>query len=156
VANLQGDYATALTFYEECLALRRELGYKRGVAATLADVANVRAKQGEYAAARTLYEESLTLFRELGNQRGMVSVLSGLACLAQAQGRPLIAAQLLSGVETLLAQLSARLDEPQQSDMERAVAALRSQLDAGRFNAAREQGSRLTLEEMIALAREII
>ncbi len=155
LANLQGNYTAARIFYEECLALRRELGYKRGVAATLNDMANVRAKQGDYASARTLYEESLTLYRELGNKRGMASVLSGLACLAQAQGQLLTAAHLLSAVETLLAQIHARLDEPQLSDKQRTIATLRTQLDALQFDAAWEQGSRLTLEEMIALAYEI-
>ncbi len=154
VANLQADYATARTFYAECLSLRRELDYKRGVAATLNDMANVTAKQGDEATARSLYMESIILFRELGNQRGIVWALSGLARIGQAQGHLQSAATLLGAVEALLMAINARLDEPEHSDSERAVAALRTQLDEADFKRAWVEGQRLTVEQAITLAQQ--
>jgi predicted ATPase len=155
LARIHGDFGAAHRLFEECLALRRELGYTRGIAATLHGLANMHVQQGDYVAARALYEESLRLNRELGNKRGMARVLSGMARLAQAQERILTAIQIFGGVEALLAQINARLPELEQSDQERALAVLRSQLDAIQFDAAWEQGGTLTLEEMIALADEI-
>ena len=46
VATCKGSMRSARTLYEETLALRRELGDKRGVAATLADMANVQPNKG--------------------------------------------------------------------------------------------------------------
>jgi tetratricopeptide (TPR) repeat protein len=154
LANLQGDYVAAQMFYEESLRLRRKLAYKGGIAATLADVANVHAKLAQYTTARAHYQESLTLYGELGNKRGMVSVLSGLACLAQVRGQPLGATRLLSAVEALLAQLRARLDEPQYSDMQQAIVAAHAQLDQAIFTAARAEGQAMTLEQAVAYALE--
>jgi len=132
--------------------MRRELGYKRGVAATLGDIANVRVKQGQHTAAQALYQESLGLFCELGNQRGVAGALAGLACLAYAQAQPLLAACLLGKVDALLAQLLARLDEPQHSDKEQVAAVLHAQLGAEQFGAAWAQGGLLGLEELITRA----
>jgi predicted ATPase/DNA-binding SARP family transcriptional activator len=156
LANLQGEYAAAQAFYEQCITLRRELGYKRGVAATLSDLASLRVKQGAYAAARPLCTESLGLLRELASQRSLACTLSVVACLAHAEGRHLLALQLIGGITALLTKLYARLDEPEHSDMLRATAELRAQLDSATFAAAWEQGSRLNLEELLALAQTIL
>jgi tetratricopeptide (TPR) repeat protein len=152
VANLQGDYYAAHRRYEESLALRRKLGDKRGIAATLGDVANVTAKEGDFVMAQVFYAESLTLFRELGNQRGMISALSGLARIHQVQGRPQLTVKLLSAVEVLLQALGVRIDEPEYSDKQHALALLRIQLDVTNFDTVWKEGQSLTLEQAIVLA----
>jgi non-specific serine/threonine protein kinase len=55
----QGDYPAAKAFHEEGLAIRRELGDRRGTAASLGNLGNVALNQGDYPAARALLEESL-------------------------------------------------------------------------------------------------
>lgn len=153
LANLQGDYQAAQTCYDECLSIRRELGDKRGVAAVLCDIANMRIRQQDLAAARQLYEESLVSFRALSNQRGIAYALSGLARVNLAQGHPMVAAELLSGAEALLAQMHARIDEPEHSDKVRAITEVRAQLSDGQFQAAWERGKTVRLEELISLAQ---
>ncbi len=75
----QGDYPAAKAHYEECLALRRVLGDRRGVSASLNNLGAVAQSRGESLAAKSLYEESLVLKRELGDRRGIASSLSNLA-----------------------------------------------------------------------------
>src|SRR5262249_7586492 len=71
VANLQEDYTTARSLYEESLAIRRALGDRLGVADSLRNLGSVASDQGDYAAARSLYEESLAIRRELGTVRAL-------------------------------------------------------------------------------------
>src|SRR4029453_18379222 len=76
LAYRQGDYETARSLHEESLAIRRQLGDRRGIAASLHNLGLVAHRQGDHAAARSLYEESLTTHRELGNQWGIAAPLA--------------------------------------------------------------------------------
>lgn len=82
----QSDYAAAYSLYDECLMLRRKLGYRQGIAHALGRLASVVIYQGDYASARSLYEESLAIYRELGDKEGIAPVLSTLASIVNAQG----------------------------------------------------------------------
>jgi len=86
LAYAQGDTSRARTLYEEALALRRSVGDREQVAATVGNLGNVAFEQGEYASARILYEESLAIHRELANTRGCARMLNNLGVLARAQG----------------------------------------------------------------------
>ncbi len=81
----QGDYLEARRLYEEGLAIRRALGDRRGVAASLNNLGNVALELGEYALARSLYEESLAIRRELGDKAGSAAPLFNLAVTATKQ-----------------------------------------------------------------------
>jgi tetratricopeptide (TPR) repeat protein len=85
VTASQGDFATAWALHEENLTLRRKLGDKWGVAASLNNLGVVAFSQGAYPAARALHEESLALLREMGNKRGVAMALNNLGGLALAQ-----------------------------------------------------------------------
>src|SRR6266446_950637 len=61
----QGDYPAARALYEESLAIRRELGDRSGIAASLGTPGTVAVNQGDHPAARALQEQSLAIYREL-------------------------------------------------------------------------------------------
>ena len=86
LAHEQGDYAAARSLYEESLAIRRELGDKRGIAISLNSLGHVVREQGEYAKARSFYGESLAIRRELGDKRGIAVSLNNLGNVAHDQG----------------------------------------------------------------------
>lgn len=86
LANLQGDYAVALSYHTESLALSREARDTRGIAGALHGLGNVTSNQGDYGAARAYYEESLTLRREIGDRSGMGALLHNLGNVARNQG----------------------------------------------------------------------
>jgi tetratricopeptide (TPR) repeat protein len=65
VARQRGDYEWAEELLTESLALHRKAGDIRGVAWSLANLANVSSARGNYEQAKKLYEEGLALSREL-------------------------------------------------------------------------------------------
>ena len=95
LATVQSDFPAARDHYEASLALWRELGNKRAIAASLDGLANVAAEEGDYAAARGYYEENLTAWREANDQVGINSSLNNLAIIATREGDYEQAAELL-------------------------------------------------------------
>jgi len=86
LATYQGDYQAARALHEEGLAIRRELGDRSGIAASLGNLGNVAVNQSDYAAAKALHEESLAIRRELGDRFGIAVRLNNLGNVALAQG----------------------------------------------------------------------
>ncbi|PYS50129.1 MAG: adenylate/guanylate cyclase domain-containing protein [Acidobacteria bacterium] len=82
-----GRYEAASQHYERSLAIRRELGDERGVAATLNNLGLVERHQGNNEQARPLFQEALELFRKLGEQRAAATCLNNLASTQSAEGR---------------------------------------------------------------------
>jgi tetratricopeptide (TPR) repeat protein len=86
LATFQNDYQQAMTLCEQSLALYRELGDRRGIAAALFMVAMTIGDQGDIAGAEALVEESLALRRALGDEEGIASSLHLLGEFASAEG----------------------------------------------------------------------
>ncbi len=82
----QSDYPAARALHEESLAIRRELGDRSGIAASLNNLGSVVHNQGDYPAARALHEEGLAIRRELGDRSGIASALNNLGNVAVNQG----------------------------------------------------------------------
>jgi tetratricopeptide (TPR) repeat protein len=149
LAIWRGDYPSARPFLEESLAIRRELGDKQGIAASLSNLGVITTMQGDYAAARALYEESLAIRRETGYDRSdkasMANLLHNLAELAELQD-----------------------DYPSARTLYEESLALRREIGSkeGISHALRElgmivywlgdhEGGRALLEESLAIGREI-
>jgi len=86
LAYHQGDYPAARVLHEESLAIRRELGDRRGIGASLGNLGNVAFNQGDYPASTALQEQSLAIRRELGDRHGTATTLSNLGAVAINQG----------------------------------------------------------------------
>jgi non-specific serine/threonine protein kinase len=86
LAYHQGDYPAARALHEESLVIRRELGDRPGIAASLGNLGNVAFNQGDYPAATALQEQSLAIRRELGDRYGTATTLNNLGAVAINQG----------------------------------------------------------------------
>src|SRR5439155_323674 len=86
LSKMQGDYAAARSLHQEALAIWREFGDRRGIAACLQNLGIVDYNLGDYASARSLYEESLEIKRELGDRQGVAGSLNDLGNVAFHQG----------------------------------------------------------------------
>jgi predicted ATPase/Flp pilus assembly protein TadD len=82
----EGEFETALGFYQQSLTLWRELGHSHGVAYVLNNLANIYDGRGNYQEARQSFEQSLHLFQELGDREGVGMALGNLASIALKQG----------------------------------------------------------------------
>ena len=86
VTMSQCDFPRARVYYEEVLALQRQLGDQKGIAASLHSLGLVAWQQGNNAAARLLLEESLKIRQELEDQQGLATSLNALGVVAYAEG----------------------------------------------------------------------
>jgi tetratricopeptide (TPR) repeat protein len=78
LARNHGDYAAAVLLHEESLAIRRQHGDRRGIAASLGSLGSVANGRGDHAAARSFHEEGLAICRELNDRLGTASALNNL------------------------------------------------------------------------------
>jgi predicted ATPase/class 3 adenylate cyclase len=85
LAYHQLDYAAARAYHEDALAIRRELGDRKGEAASLNNIGIVALDQGDTASARAMHEQSLQIAREIGNRNGMARSLGNLSMVAMEQ-----------------------------------------------------------------------
>jgi non-specific serine/threonine protein kinase len=90
-----GDYPRALAWQEQALALRRSLGDRMGVAASLANLGSIAENQGDFAGAATYLEESLAIYREVGDRWTISNALSSLGWLLVCLGENDRAARFL-------------------------------------------------------------
>jgi hypothetical protein len=63
--------------------IRREVGDRAYIAASLIRLGFIALGQGDLAAARSFFEEGLPIGRELGDQRRIAECLEGLAAVAR-------------------------------------------------------------------------
>jgi predicted ATPase/DNA-binding XRE family transcriptional regulator len=85
-ASLKGEYATARTYFEEMLAIRRELGDGLDIARALLDFGSHASDEGKCEEANAKLEEALVLFRAAGRRMGESLTLGALALVAVRSG----------------------------------------------------------------------
>jgi predicted ATPase/DNA-binding SARP family transcriptional activator len=78
----QCEFETARAYEEESLAIWRQLGDRKALAASLDQLGHILNAQNDYAAATALFEESLRLRRELGDKAGLAASLNALGYMA--------------------------------------------------------------------------
>jgi len=108
LAYHQGDYSVAREQHGESLAIRRELGDRKGVASALNWLGNVALAQEDQASAQTLYEENLAIQRELGDPVQIAGALNNLGMLAWVRGNLTVARDLLEETLCMVRELGDR------------------------------------------------
>jgi CHAT domain-containing protein/Tfp pilus assembly protein PilF len=76
--NFLGEYPKAIEFYQQSLAIQREIGNRNGFASSLMGLGNAYNFLGEYPKAIEFYQQSLAIQREIGNRNGFASSLMAL------------------------------------------------------------------------------
>jgi predicted ATPase/DNA-binding XRE family transcriptional regulator len=86
VAFMQSDYPRGLAFYEQALALWRELNDPPSIANTLVRLGSVAMEQGNFARACAFYEECLAIRQAIGDYEGVLESRDGLGIISMRQG----------------------------------------------------------------------
>lgn len=149
----QGDFEGAAHRFAEGLSVSRRVGDRLPIRISLYNLALARQGQGDAAAARALLGEGLTLSAEAGDEASVAYFLEGLAGLP---GDPERAATLFGAAEARLEAVGSvpvYAFAPDRSGHDRAVAAVRSRLERGAFEAAWARGRALSFEQAVAFAR---
>jgi tetratricopeptide (TPR) repeat protein len=74
VAGRLGRSEAARTYYEQALAIAREIGDRHSEGGSLMDLASLADAQGRLEAARTYYEQALAIFEAIGAEEEARSV----------------------------------------------------------------------------------
>jgi len=85
----------ALRNYQDSMEINQRLGQKRGVAASLVEIAQIQLSLGQPDAALTAYNEALSIRREIGAKKEAGDTLIDLGDLYLASGQPDKALQVL-------------------------------------------------------------
>jgi predicted ATPase len=86
-ADLRGDRAASLGYFQQALAAYREEGDVNRQATSLSNLAIAKWRAGDLAAAEECCHEALALFRRTGDLDGQGKALGNLAIMLQDQGR---------------------------------------------------------------------
>ena len=81
LADEEGDAALALQLTQESLDVRRSMGHGEGIADTLIELGDLRARAGNEDAARKALDESVALSRDQGRKAQVALAQALLACL---------------------------------------------------------------------------
>jgi len=140
-----GDWQAARQLHEQCLAIRRSLGDRLGIADSARYIALIALRTGEFGTARQLHEERLVLERELDNVAHVAEALADLGEIALLENR--------------LTDAGANLDEARGiyeafDDRESLVRVLTDLAELARRQGDLA-GSRSILDRCLVLAREL-
>ena len=149
VAEEEGAHDEAAAFYEESLALYREVGERKSIALLACRLGGISRIQADHASAAALYEESLYLHRELGDRLGISQDLEGIAALRAASGSPGQAVRLWAAAEALREEIGAPPEDVERATYEPLVAAAREALGDEAFADAWAEGRSLPPERAL-------
>jgi predicted ATPase/class 3 adenylate cyclase len=154
VARLEGDYPTARELAERSLRLHRQEGDRFGVTDALHVLGRIAIADGDVATARASFLEALGYDEEVENRTGMGIVLDNLATLASLQGDHIRAVRL-SGASEAIKDAAGGHAPPPFIDLPDPREAARETTGEAAVRAAWEEGQAMTLEQALALAREV-
>jgi tetratricopeptide (TPR) repeat protein len=152
------DYADAVFYLEQALAVGQKIGHPTATANALCNLGTARAALGETAAAAGLYGEALSLKQEGGDLRTQAGTLEIVAVFLADQEKPERTAHRKAACRLwgLAEKLRENFDSPrpprEQDSYDLAIGKVRQSLESEAVEAAWAEGRTMTLAEAIALA----
>jgi predicted ATPase/class 3 adenylate cyclase len=147
-----GDHEQARMLAEENLARARSIGSRTLEARSLESVGTYAHEDGRYDDALSLKRDALRMHVELGDPTAVLDSLGRIAITHAYAERGRLAAELLAASLALHEEAGLAVPLYQRRRNDEMLEVLHEQLDDATFDAAWEQGARLTLDEAVALA----
>jgi predicted ATPase len=150
----EGDAAGAEELQRQSVALNRKVGNRAGEAAEMCNVGLTALRRGRLPAAARAFLESLEVSREIDYKEIVVYSLLGCAAVASKRARHREAALLLAAADTRAEQLAVSLQPLERALHDEAAAAAAMELATSDREEAVRQGSAMSLDDLLAYARE--
>ena len=147
-----GDMDRFWLLTEENLEHSRAHGHRRIEARSLGALAERAANEGRFDDARELLVQSFRIDRELGNVPFVSLDLVRFAVIHTRDGRPEVAARLIARAVAAFDEIGFSLESWMTHEVDDATTAVQAQPDDASFEAAWEEGVKMSLDEAIALA----
>jgi predicted ATPase/class 3 adenylate cyclase len=148
----RGDMSRFWLLTEENLEHSRAHGHRRIEARSLGALAERATHEGRFDDARELLVQSLRIDRELGNVLFVSLDLVRFSVAHTREGRPQLAARLISRAVAMIHEKGFSLESWMTREVDEATAAVRARLDDASFDAAWQEGARMSVDDAIALA----
>jgi len=150
----QFDHDRATAMAEESVAIFRQIDDRWGVAMATGNLAMIAFRLENHDRVAELISASLEQFREIGNTWGIAQYLEVPARSAATLGDFGRAARLFGAATALRESIGARLKELYVLGHEQTVTAVREALGDVDFESAWEEGRTMTVDQIVAYARE--
>ncbi|MBP0024302.1 MAG: tetratricopeptide repeat protein, partial [Roseofilum sp. SID2] len=75
----QGDYESAISFHQQSLEIKREIGDRSGIANSFMGLGNAYDSQGDYESAISFHQQSLEIRQQIGDKPGEIRSLQNLS-----------------------------------------------------------------------------
>ena len=150
VLGMQDRPAEAQAVFERCIPVFRRVGDRSGLAVALVNLAESLRAQGHPDAARPLLQEAVPIQLELGDRLGVLLSVWILANLRD-PGDAATTACLLSAVETI-GQAEGLLAPHELEQLRSDEETTKARLTSAQYEAARQMGRSLSLQEAIDAA----
>jgi predicted ATPase/DNA-binding SARP family transcriptional activator len=147
IALSQRDWESAERLAQESVALARELGHDVRELVSLINVGLACVNRGRVEDARAAFAPAVQLSDTLRYPECLLACLEGLAAIDVDTDEPVRAARFLGASDSLRETTGYTLERAEQELHERTLAAARTQLGPGGFDAAWRQGRALTFED---------
>ncbi|MDV3351703.1 tetratricopeptide repeat protein [Leptothoe sp. LEGE 181152] len=82
----QANYPEALELFQQSLAIRQDIGDRRGVGASLNNIGFIYDSQGDYPQALDYYQQALAIRQDIGDRRGEGTMLNNIGFIYSRQG----------------------------------------------------------------------
>lgn len=159
--NILGEYArvrldleTARDYYQQCLKIVDQTGERMRKGMLYVNLGFIAYRDGKYNEALKLMRNFLDIMEEYNIDYGLMTGIASLSGPLAALGQPQRAAQLLAAAETRLAAMESGHQSSDTPEIEEYRRAIRGMLGEAAFQTAWHAGSRMTLQQMLALAKE--
>jgi predicted ATPase len=149
-AHDAGDHEQEHVLGDEGLALLRDA--KGELAPRLNQIGRAALGHGDAARAAHLFQDSLALYAEADDGPGIAASLMALASAAAARGQRATLVRLVAAADALCRARDLPCPDADRDACDRAVAAVRAELDAGAFDTAWAEGAAMTLGQVMECA----
>jgi len=152
LARMDGDFAAAKRYYEECLETVKETGESVREAIQYENLGVVAYHQSEPELAARLIKQGLALFRELGTTYGRATALGSLAGPMAALGQHRRAALLLGASAAQMELIGVDQQPADQPEIRLFRESVSRALSEDDFQTAWQAGRRMTIQEAVSYA----
>ena len=147
-----GHDQEAVRLLEEALEVYRDLGNKAFVARTMGSLGYAALLRSDYQNAEKLFRQSLREFADLNEKMGIAEGLEGLAAVSAVTNRIEQAAHLAAAAGVIRELIAAQPLPLDQDTFQAYMQKAREHISLEGWTAAWEEGSKMNIDEAIALA----
>jgi predicted ATPase/class 3 adenylate cyclase len=152
-ARLGGDLEQSRALGEQSLRVHREVGDRFGGTVALYALGRTAMEQGDLDVAEACFREALANDAEIGNRTGMCVILDNLADKARIDGDH-VRALRLGGASEAMKEATGAQAPPQLLDLPDLREEARGTLSEEAIGAAWEEGRAMSIEQLVAYARQ--